>query len=83
MKLDAKKFAIACAVSTSILWIICSLFVMVMPAMMLSISGDMMHMELNNMGWHLSIMGVVKGLVGWSVMAAAAGWLVAATYNRQ
>ncbi|MEQ9209654.1 MAG: DUF5676 family membrane protein [Pseudomonadales bacterium] len=82
MKLHAYKFGIASAISASILWIICSLLVMLMPSMMLSMSGDMLHMQLNDMGWHLAFIDVVKGLIAWSVSAGIAGWLLATIYNR-
>ncbi|EDY86437.1 hypothetical protein GP5015_355 [gamma proteobacterium HTCC5015] len=49
---------------------------------MLSMSGEMVHMQLNEMGWHLTFTGVVVGLVAWSVSAGIAGWLLAAIYNR-
>lgn len=82
MKLNAMKFGMASAISASVLWVICSILVMVLPSMMLSMSGDMLHMQLNGMGWHLTLIGVMKGLVIWSVAAGVAGWLLAAIYNR-
>lgn len=82
MKIHAIKFGMASAISASALWIICSVLVMFLPSMMLSISGDMLHMQLNNMGWHLSFIGAVKGLVAWFVLAGLAGWMLAAIYNR-
>ncbi len=39
MKLNEKAFAIASAGSFSIVWIVCSLLVMVMPDMMSNMSG--------------------------------------------
>tara|TARA_R100001369_G_scaffold476_1_gene1416 strand:+ start:1564 stop:1719 length:156 start_codon:yes stop_codon:yes gene_type:complete len=45
-------------------------------------SGEMVHMQLNEMGWHLTLTGVVIGLVAWFVAAGIAGWLLAAIYNR-
>lgn len=82
MKLNACKFGLAGAISASVIWLICSVLVMVLPSMMLSISGDMMHMQLADMGWHLTLIGAVKGLVAWFVAAGVVGWLLAATYNR-
>lgn len=82
MKFDAKKFGLACAISATILWVICSVLVMIIPTMMLSMSGDMVHMPLNDMGWHLTFSGAAKGLLAWFVLAGVTGWLLAATYNR-
>ena len=82
MKIHAMKFGMASAISASILWIICSVLVMFLPSMMLSMSGDMLHMQLNDMGWHLTFTGAVKGLVAWFVMAGLTGWMLATIYNR-
>jgi hypothetical protein len=82
MKLNAMKFGLASSISASILWLICSVLVMIMPGMMMSMSGDMVHMELNDMSWQLSVFGVAVGMVGWFVMAGAMGWMLAYIYNR-
>ena len=82
MTLNAFKFGMASAITAAILWLVCSLLVMVMPSMMLSMSGEMVHMQLNEMSWHLTLTGVVIGLVAWVVAAGIAGWLLAAIYNR-
>ena len=82
MTLNALKFGMASAITAAILRLACSLLVMLIPAMMLSMSGEMVHMQLNEMGWHLTFTGVVVGLVAWSVSAGIAGWLLAAIYNR-
>ena len=82
MTLNAFKFGMASAITAAILWLVCSLLVMLMPSMMLSMSGEMVHMQLNEMSWHLTLTGVVIGLVAWVVAAGIAGWLLAAIYNR-
>ena len=61
MTLNAFKFGMASAITAAILWLACSLLVMLMPSMMLSMSGEMVHMQLNEMGWHLTLTGVVIG----------------------
>ncbi len=82
MILNAFKFGIASAITAATLWLICSVFVMVMPVMMLSMSGDMLHMQLDDMGWHMTLAGVIKGLVAWFIVTGFAGWLLASIYNR-
>ncbi len=82
MKINAMKFGLASSISASILWLICSLFVAIMPGMMMSMSGDMVHMQLNDMGWHLSVFGIAVGMLGWFLMAGAMGGLLASIYNR-
>jgi hypothetical protein len=81
MKINPIKFSLACALSASIFWIACSILVMTIPAMMLSISGDMLHIELSRIGWHLTLLGVFAGLLGWFVTAGIGGWLLATIYN--
>lgn len=78
MKFNAIKFGLAGAISASIIWLVCSLLVVIMMAM----SGDMVHMQLNDMGWHLSLFGVIFGMLGWSIIVGAMGWILASIYNR-
>ena len=82
MKLNSIKFGIACAVSASILWLICTLLVMVMPGVMMTMSGDMVHMQLSDMEWQISLSGVILGMVGWFMIAGAMGGASAVIYNR-
>lgn len=82
MKLHAFKFGLACSICAIVLWVICSVLVAVMPAMMMSMSGDMVHMQLQDMGWHLTLVGALWGLVAWAVVAGFSGWLLATIYNR-
>ncbi|AFU97786.1 DUF5676 family membrane protein [Simiduia agarivorans] len=82
MRLNETKFGIAWAISASVFWIICSALVWAMPNMMISMSGDMLHMQLQGMGWHLSLAGVLLGLVAWVAVAGLFGWLLALVYNR-
>jgi hypothetical protein len=82
MTLNAFKFGLAGAISAALLWVVCSLLVMVLPATMLSVSGNMLHIQLTGVGWHLTLIGAVKGLFSWSIIAGAAAWLLATIYNR-
>lgn len=82
MQLNPIKIGLAAAISFSLLWLLCSALVMLAPTMMLSLSGDMMHMNLAGMGWHLTLPGVLTGVLGWFVLAGLGGWLLAAIYNR-
>ena len=82
MKLDAIKFGLASAITFSIAWIICSIFVMAMPTGMMQISGHMIHGELSSMQWNLGMYGLFAGLVSWAVVAGLTGWLMATIYNK-
>ena len=82
MNIDARKFGFAMAVSFSVVWAICSVFVMLMPNPMMAMSGDMSHMDLSAMGWQVSFIGLVRGLIGWAVLSGLFGWLLATVYNK-
>ena len=81
MKIDSVKFAQAAALSTAIIWIVCSVIVYILPTMMLSISGNMIHMNLDRIGWHLSLSSIVMGLFGWVFISSIIAWLLAKIYN--
>ena len=59
MKLDAVKFGLACAAAFSILWVVCSLFVMGMPMNMMHVSGNMVHGDFTSMQWSMGIIVLV------------------------
>lgn len=82
MKLNSTKFGLATAAAVAIVWIICSLLVWGLPAMMLVMSAHMMHINTLEMAWHLSFTGVLLGLIGWSALAGLSAWLIANLYNR-
>ncbi|WP_211664959.1 DUF5676 family membrane protein [Litorilituus lipolyticus] len=50
MKLNENAFALACAAAFGIVWVACSILVMVMPDMMSSMTGHMLHTNLKGMG---------------------------------
>jgi len=81
MRINAVSFALATAVTTAIMWVICSLFVWAMPGPMMTTTGHMVHMDVSRFGWMLSPMGVIWGLVVWSVVAGLFGWVLASLYN--
>lgn len=82
MKLNATKFGVASAFAFAILWVVCSLLVVVMPGIIMEMSGHMVHADLVGVQWHMGLAGVVIGMFAWSFVAGITGWLVAAIYNR-
>lgn len=82
MNINANKFAIAVACAFLIVWMICSLLVMVMPVSMSNMTGHMLHTQWEPMGWHISLIGVLFGGVLWAVLSGATAWLTARIYNR-
>lgn len=82
MKINSLKFGVAGAITAAIVWIICSVFVWMVPGGMTNITTNMMHIEMGRAGWTISPVGVVWGLVGWSLFTGVFAWLLAAIYNR-
>ena len=81
MKINALNFGLASAITAAIVWIICSLIVWMMPGAMMTTTGNMVHMDMSKFGWILSPMGVIWGLVVWSLFAGIFAWLLATIYN--
>lgn len=81
MKINALNFGLASAITAAIVWIICSLMVWMMPGAMMTTTGNMVHMDMSKFGWILSPMGVIWGLVVWSLFAGIFAWLLATIYN--
>lgn len=82
MKLDATKLGLASGGAFAIIWLICSVLVMLIPTGMMEMTGQMMHADLSTMQWHIGIGGVVLGAIAWSLVAGVTGWLIATIYNR-
>ena len=81
MKINALNLGFASAITTAIAWVICYLFVWMMPGPMMGMTGQMMHMDMGQIGWMLSPMGFIWGLVAWSIFAGIFAWLIATIYN--
>lgn len=83
MKLNEKAFALACATAFAVVWVVCSVLVMVMPEMMSNMTSKMLHTDWQIMGWHMSITSVILGGILWALLAGITGWLIAKIYNMQ
>lgn len=82
MKFHSSKFAIAASLTSAIVWVVCSLLVLLMPEMMMMASGDMVHLNTQSVMWVLTLTGFLKGLVLWSLSVGASAWIFAKIYNR-
>jgi hypothetical protein len=82
MALNANKLFLATAVVFALLWIVCSALVALIPDIMLTMTGYMVHAELETFRWSLTGAGFVGGLVLWALVPGITVWLVAAAYNR-
>ncbi len=82
MTLDPTKLFVAVAAAFAIAWVICAAFVIVLPAGMMTLSGHMIHTELEGMNWSMNMAGFFTGLIAWSALAGAIAWVSAIIYNR-
>lgn len=82
MTLNAIKMGCATSIAFALAWVICSLFVVMLPSFMMGMSGHMVHAELSGMQWHLNLAGFIYGLLAWSVSAGLIAALIAYIYNK-
>ena len=82
MTLNANRLALATVIVFAVLWVVCSALVAVLPGMMLTATGFMVHSQLETFRWSLTVTGFVGGLVLWSLISGITVWLVAVVYNR-
>ncbi len=83
MKINSLNLALASAITTAVVWVICSLLVWMMPGSMMNTTGNMVHMDMSKSGWMLSPLGFFWGLIVWSLFAGIFAWLLARVYNFQ
>ena len=82
MKLQSVRFGLACALAFAALWIICTLLVWLSPSSMATVSSHMLHLEGSHFSFSLTLIGIVTGLVSWSLVAGISGVLIAMIYNK-
>ncbi len=81
MKINPNFFGLASAIATSILWVLCSAIVYLIPRPMIDMSGHMVHANLSGMNWNLTFFGFLVGLIVWSLFAGLFAWILAHIYN--
>lgn len=81
MKINSLKFGMASAITATIVWIICSLLVWMVPGAMMNMTTNLFHMEMGKSGFMLTPIGVIWGLVGWSLFAGVFALILATIYN--
>ncbi len=82
MKINTTAFVVSITITTSFLWIICSLFVALFPELSAAITGQMLHMDSQQIHFRLNWSDFLLGLLIWVVSAVVAGWLFSISYNR-
>ena len=82
MKCNTKSLFFATIISVSIAWIVCAAFVALVPGVMMTLMGHMVHANLDAMSWSMTAAGFFVGLFAWSLMAGVIAWLIGHIYNR-
>ena len=82
MKLNVNALANAAMVSAAIFWVVCSLLVVLVPSMMMTMTGHMLHLDMQAHSWLLTGYGFVIGLIIWTALAWVIGWMIGTFYNR-
>jgi hypothetical protein len=82
MKLDIRAFAIATALVTAFLFVICAFLVALAPKETTSVAGYLIHADLSGITRSLTWGNFFGGLVGWSVGTAILAGAMAWLYNR-
>ena len=81
MKFNPITLGIASAIVAAVLWVVCSLLVVLLPEFMTHMTAGMMH-DAVAMSLSMSWLGFIYGLIGWVISAAIAAWLLAIAYNQ-
>ena len=82
MKLQSVRFGLACGLAFAALWIVCTLLVWLSPSSTATVSSHMLHLEGSSFRFSLTLIGIVTGLVSWSLVAGVSGLMIATIYNR-
>lgn len=82
MKLNANAFALAVLAAAAITWVVCWIVVFLFPGMSMTMTGYMMHAEVEGMQWSMHFTSFIGGLLIWSLASGAIAWLVAVFYNK-
>ncbi len=79
--IKTSKLTMACALCAALLWLICSSIVVLFPDFSLQMTGHMVHVDLAETTWTLTLTGFLVGLLGWVALAAITGASLAVIYN--
>lgn len=80
--LDTKRVVKAAVIATTIVSILCALFVWVFPTMSVSFINMTMHSRLAVQEPTLTLGGVVVAIISWDIIVGLISWLFCAVYNR-
>lgn len=82
MRLQVGQIVASSMLAITILWVVCSLLVWIMPESAASMTAAMLHLEMQPSQWHLTFGGFLLGLGSWLLATSLLTVLVATFYNR-
>jgi hypothetical protein len=82
MNIDANKLFVATVSIVAMVWIFCAALVILLPSGMMTMTGHMIHGNLQGMAWSMNATGFFVGLIIWSALAGVIVWLIAILYNK-
>ena len=80
--LDPKEISTPLTIGASIAWLLCSLAVAFLADPLLSMTGSALYADLGVMRWTVTFSIFLVGLITWTTVATAFGWLMAWVCNR-
>jgi len=81
MSLNRKASAFALALTTVLIWTVCSVLIWLIPQSMMNMGGDIMHTQSDQMMVSMNFGSYLVGLIVWAIGAAVTGWIWAHLYN--
>lgn len=81
MKIHTNKLALTTGIVFSVLWVICSAFILLIPDITMALTGIMFHANLSSMAWALTWGGFFMGLIAWAILGGTSAWLISFFYN--
>jgi hypothetical protein len=66
MKLNAIKLSLTAAIAVPVIWLFCSLLILVSPGASMNMGGYMMHADFGDMAWHMGLSGFLFGGILWA-----------------
>jgi hypothetical protein len=81
MKIDTGLFVISAVATTAVLWVICSLIVLLYPEQSTYFAETMMHLAPGQIKLQMNWAGFLSGLCSWGILAAFGAWLLTFMYS--
>lgn len=82
MRIDPRAFGIAAGLTAALLFLVCALFVAVLPGATTAFFGTLIHADFSAIARPLSLSSFVIGLIVWTVGTGLTFGFAAVVYNR-